>query len=257
MTRKRLARLLGLALAVPALGLMAAAVQSAPAPKSKADTETADRVEAEPIDGTPQKLAAARMKSSNNLKQIGLAMHIHVDAHKGAMPADIVDKDGKPLLSWRVRLLPYIEQGELYKQFKLDEPWDSSTNKALLEKMPSTLVSPRVTVKKAGYTVYQVFAGPGTAFEPGKQLKFLDTTDGLSNTLFAVEATSAVPWTKPADIPFDPKADVPGFGKAYADMPLGALLDGSVRTLNLGKLTPQTLKAAITRNGGEVLGADW
>ena len=174
------------------------------------------------------------------------------------MPADVVDKDGKPLLSWRVLLLPYIDQDTLYKQFKLDEPWDGPNNKALLEKMPKTFQSPRVTVKKAGYTVYQGFAGPGALFEAGKALRFpAAITDGTSNTIFTVEATAAVPWTKPADLPFDPKADLPELGKPYNGMPLVGMLDGSVRTLNTAKVSPQTLKAAITRDGGEVPGADW
>ena len=247
----------GPALAVPAAVLFAAALQSAPAPKDKSESRAEDSVAAEPIDGDQVAQAKARARSSNNMKQLGLALHFYIDGHKGTMPADIVDRDGKPLLSWRVRLLPYIEQQELYKQFKLDEPWDSPTNKALLEKMPATLASPRVTVKK-GYTVYQGFNGPGAVFEAGQNLKFpASITDGTSNTIFLVEAGTAVPWTKPADLPFDPKADLPDIGKPYNGQPLVGLLDGSVRTLNTAKLTPQTLKAAITRAGGEVLGGDW
>jgi hypothetical protein len=246
-----------LALAVPAAVLFAAAGQSAPAPKTK-ETKADDTAAAEPIEGDEVALARARARSANNMKQLGLALHIYIDANKGAMPADVVDKDGKPLLSWRVKLLPYIEQDALYKQFKLDEPWDGPTNKALLEKMPPTLRSPRVTVKKAGYTVYQGFSGPGTVFEPGQKLKFpAAITDGTSNTIFLVEAATAVPWTKPADLPFDPKGDLPEIGKPYNGMPLAGLLDGSVRTLNTGKLSADTFKAAITRAGGEVLGADW
>src|SRR5262249_21670890 len=78
------------------------------------------------------KTAAARMQSSNNLKQFGLAMHTYLDQHGTFPPAAIYDKDGKALLSWRVLLLPYIEADPLYKKFKLDEPWDSAHNKKLL-----------------------------------------------------------------------------------------------------------------------------
>jgi len=124
--------------------------------------------------------------------------------------------------------------------------------------MPAVLASPRVTVKKAGHTVYQGFAGPGALFEPGKAMRFpASITDGTSNTIFTVEASVAVPWTKPADLPFDEKADLPDLGKAYANMPLIGMLDGSVRSLDVTKTSPKTIKAAITVAGGEVLGPDW
>jgi hypothetical protein len=258
MTRLRF-RVVGPALAVPAAVLFAAAVQSAPAPKDKPkETKAEDTVAAEPMDGDQVAQARARARSTNNMKQLGIAFHNYTAANKGSMPADVVDKDGKPLLSWRVLLLPYLEQDALYKQFKLDEPWDSTHNKALLEKMPKTLESPRVTVKKAGYTVYQGFNGPGAVFEAGQKLRFpAAITDGTSNTIFVVEASAGVPWTKPADLPFDPKGDLPEIGKPYNGMPLAGLLDGSVRALNTGKLSADTFKAAITRAGGEVLGGDW
>jgi hypothetical protein len=245
-------------LAIPAAWLFAAAVQSAPGVKPK-ETKAEDTVAAEAIDGDQVAQARARARSANNMKQLGLAFHNYVDNSRGAMPADVADKDGKPLLSWRVQLLPYIDKGgELYKQFKLDEPWDGPNNKALLEKMPKMFESPRVTVKKAGYTVYQGFAGPGTPFEPGKKLTFpASIPDGTSNTILAVEASTAVPWTKPVDLPFDPKGDLPDLGKPYNGMPLVGMMDGSVRSLNTAKVSPQTLKAAITRGDGDILGDDW
>jgi hypothetical protein len=202
--------------------------------------------------------ARNRTNSSNNLKQIGLALHNYADKNGGKLPGDVLDKTGKPLLSWRVLLLPYLEQQELYKQFKLDEPWDSKNNRPLLEKMPKTFASARVTVKGKGYTVYQVFSGPGALFDKGKT-KYLiaSVPDGLSNTIFAVEASKAVPWSKPADIPFDKDKDVPDFGKAYDGKPLCAMMDGSVRLLALKGIKPQTLKYAIMPDDGMPLGPDW
>jgi Protein of unknown function (DUF1559) len=76
--------------------------------------------------------------STNNLKQIALAFHSYHDATNG-LPSNITDKDGKPLLSWRVAILPYVEESQVYKQFNLEEPWDSATNKKLIEKMPSCI----------------------------------------------------------------------------------------------------------------------
>jgi hypothetical protein len=244
-------------LAVPAVFLLAAAVQSAPITKSKSTAPPTEGVAAEPIDGDDVQQTAARRKSSNNLKQLALAFHNYTDVN-GKFPQDVVDKDGKPILSWRVHLLPYLEQDHLYKAFKLDEPWDGPTNKALLERMPTVYASPRVKVKAAGHTVYQGFSGPGALFEKGvKPMSFADITDGTSNTIFTVEASVAVPWTKPIDVPFDAKQDLPDLGKAYNNLPLIGLLDGSVRSLDLGKVTPKTLKAAIGRNDGIVMGPDW
>jgi hypothetical protein len=93
-----------------------------------------------------------------------LAFHAFHDTY-GHFPADIRDKDGKPLLSWRVAILPYLEQQELYKQFRLTEPWDSEHNLKLLARMPEVY---RVGFEPAGstHTHYQVFAGPGTPFGP-------------------------------------------------------------------------------------------
>jgi hypothetical protein len=199
-----------------------------------------------------------RTKSSNNLKWIVLSVHNHSDSH-GELPGDVLDKDGKPLLSWRVKLLPYIEHGALYEKFKLDEPWDSKNNLPLLEKMPKIYMSPRVKVKGKGYTVYQIFSGPGALFDKGKSKYKVNTIpDGTSNTLFAVETSKAVPWTKPADIPFDKDQKVSmDFGKAYDDKPLGAMMDGSVRVLDVKKIKPGTLKNVIIPDDGNTLGADW
>src|SRR4249919_3311122 len=86
--------------------------------------------------------AARRAQCVNNLKQIGLAMHNYHDVKNGLPPSAIVDKQGKPLLSWRVAILPYIEQQPLYDKFKLDEPWDSPNNKDLIQYMPSIYMCP-------------------------------------------------------------------------------------------------------------------
>src|SRR6185369_10152185 len=95
----------------------------------------------------------------------------------GRLPADILDKNGKPLLSWRVEILPYIEQDNLYKLFKLDEPWDSENNKAASQLMIKVFMSPNATRPDKfewGMTSYRGIAGPGAAFEKGQKLKLTD-----------------------------------------------------------------------------------
>jgi hypothetical protein len=161
------------------------------------------------------RLAAARQVSANNLKQIGLAMHNYHD-QSGALPLHaIYSKDGKtPLLSWRVAILPYIEEGPLYMAFKLDEPWDSAHNKKLIARMPKTYEI-SIGKKGEGLTYYHVFTGPGTLFDGAKKMKFTDITNGTSNTLLAVEATDPVVWSKPADLTLPKDKDkLPAVGGA-------------------------------------------
>ncbi|HMF14410.1 MAG TPA: sigma-70 family RNA polymerase sigma factor, partial [Gemmataceae bacterium] len=105
----------------------------------------------------------ARLQSRDNLKQIALAMHNWHDTYGTFPAAATYRKDGKPLLSWRVALLPFLEQDNLYKQFRLDEPWDSAHNKKLLARMPEIYLVPGQEANNA--TFYQVFVGPSTMFE--------------------------------------------------------------------------------------------
>lgn len=204
-----------------------------------------------------------RAISSNNLKQIALAMHNYHSAHNGFPPsglAGIQNRDGKPLLSWRVAILPYIEQEPLYRQFNLDLPWDHPHNKKLIAQMPKIYAAPGITAKEPGLTNYQVFTGPGTVFEqrPGPirpaNIRIQDIQDGTSNTLMVVEAAKAVIWTKPEDIVYDPKQPLPRLGGVYEDGFHAAFCDGSVRFLR--KLAEETLRALITRNGNEVVDMD-
>ncbi|MDB5313652.1 MAG: hypothetical protein JWO38_7854 [Gemmataceae bacterium] len=207
------------------------------------------------------RLAAARTQSMNNLKQIGLAIHNYHDAN-GVFPSDITDKNGKPILSWRVAILPYIEQDNVYRLFKMDEPWDGPNNKSLSQLRIKTYISPNAPemVSKDGYglTSYKGVSGPGAAFEPGKKLRIADFTDGLSNTIMVVEAGDPIPWAKPGDLPFDPKKPLPKLtAPGLGDLFLALMADGSVRAVDTKKVSEKTLKAAFTRNGGEVLGEDW
>jgi prepilin-type processing-associated H-X9-DG protein len=201
--------------------------------------------------------ADARKKSVNNLKQLALAMINYADANGGTMPpATVYSKDGKALYSWRVLLLPYLEEGELYKQFKLDEPWDSENNKPLLEKMPAIFAPVAGATKEKNVTFYQVVVGKGAAFEDKQKIRFpASFTDGTSNTIMIVEGAEAAPWSKPADVVFDPDKALPKFGGMFKEGFNVAFADGSVHFIG-NKADKDTLKAAITRNGGEVIDID-
>jgi RNA polymerase sigma factor (sigma-70 family) len=196
--------------------------------------------------------AAARMQSTNNLKQIGLAMHVYHDAYRHFPLHAIYSKDGKtPLLSWRVAILPFIEQNELYNQFKLDEPWDSEHNKKLIAKMPNIYVTPAVKQLEPGMTYYQVFTGPKTVFDGKTKMTITDITDGTSNTILVIEAKDPVVWTKPADLVFPKEKDkFPAVGGHFKDVVLVGLCDGSVRYLP-ASLPVATMRALVTPQGGE------
>jgi prepilin-type processing-associated H-X9-DG protein len=209
--------------------------------------------------------AAARAQGQNNLKQIVLAMHNFHDRH-GAFPraAPFRSADGKQLLSWRVALLPYIGENGLYNQFKLDEPWDSPNNIRLLNMIPRVYLRPGEVNDGSGKTHYQVFVGAGTIFDdrslpkkpqmagtPEGGIRIVEITDGSSMTILVAEGKNAVPWTKPEDLPFDPKGPLPELGGASPRGFNVAFADGSVRFFDQN-IPEATLKAMITRNGGEM-----
>jgi len=147
----------------------------------------------------------------------------------------------------------------LYDQFHLDEPWDSPHNVRLLDRMPSTYAPPRLkqSLVPPHHTVCHVFVGPGTAFEGRDGLKFtVDFPDSTSNTLLFVEAGEPVPWTKPEEIVYDPAGPLPPLRGLFRDGFRACTADGSRRFVH-SDITEGTLRAAITRNGGESLGPDW
>lgn len=200
--------------------------------------------------------AARRAQGMNNLKHIGLAMHNYHAVNKKFPAAANVDQKGKQLLSWRVHILPFVEQAPLYQQFHLDEPWDSEHNKELIKNMPPVYASPNhEDLAKEGKTVYLVPTGKSTAFEGQEGFSVADITDGTSNTIMAVEAhrDAAVIWTKPDDLVIDFKNPTKGVKSARVGGFHTLFCDGSVRFIS-DSINLDTLKALFTRNGGEALG---
>jgi hypothetical protein len=200
--------------------------------------------------------AARRTQSKNNMKQIGLAMHNYHDTYLNFPERVVLDKQDKPGLSWRVKLLPFLDQGELYSKFHLDEPWDSDHNKQLIERMPAVYSSPNdPDLMTQGKTRYLVPVGDGTLFDGEKGPRIRDITDGTSNTIMAVEAhhDSAVIWTKPDDLDIDFDEPLLGLQHSRNGGFHVLLADGSVRFVS-DNIDPETLKKLFTRAGAEIIG---
>ncbi|MFO0850037.1 MAG: DUF1559 domain-containing protein [Gemmataceae bacterium] len=192
---------------------------------------------------------AQRRQSLKNLKQITLAIHSFSDA-TGRMPTDIRAADGRPLLSWRVALLPYLEQAPLYNRFKLDEPWDSDHNRKLAAELPN-VYRLGFQPKGATDTYYQAFTGPSTAFEPGKPLRFpASFPDGVSNVIGVAEIGPPVPWTKPEDVPYHPGRPFPKAEWPFANVIHFGTMDGAAHKVK-PDIGEWPLRLLIDRDDGQ------
>lgn len=211
----------------------------------------------------PAATAASASDSHQNLRRILLAMHNYHDVHEHYPAASALGPDGKTPHSWRVAIIPYLEDRdafeEVYNKYKFDEPWDGPNNKKLLDKMPAVFRSPAGDAKSTD-TLYFAITGKGTVFDRTEGTKISEIPDGSSNTIAVVESakvvddkTVAVPWLKPEDIEYDAGKPLPRFGvKPDANEFWAAFCDGSVRTLP-SSTVEATLRAMLTRAGKEIV----
>src|SRR5262249_19807657 len=142
----------------------------------------------------------------------------------------------------------------LHRQFKLDEPWDSKHNKALLEEMPEVFAPVGMQSKEPHVTFYRVFTGASTAFDGKEGVKLEDITDGRETTLLAVEAGEPVPWTKPADLPYD-GGPLPKLGGLFKGAFHILTADGAVRFIQ-PRYNEEIFRRAITRDDGKSISLD-
>jgi hypothetical protein len=218
--------------------------------------------------------AASLNQKINHMKHLALAMHNYHDGRKSfPAAASIFSADGKPLLSWRVALLPLLGEDELFRQFKLNEPWDSEHNSPLVKRIPEVYSNPTcpqntlegltnyllpvheeagflpaVSVEKTKDTLhgYEVWLGRGFSYK--------DVTDGTAYTLMIVEAApdNAVPWTKPEDWEVDLDHPYAGISHDGATRFVNAWMDGSARVTPMD-FDEAEFRKIITRAGGETL----
>jgi Protein of unknown function (DUF1559) len=197
--------------------------------------------------------AARRTQSMNNLKQISLALLNHEAAHKEFPAQSIADKQGKPLLSWRVAILPFIEEAELHSQFHLDEPWDSEHNKTLIDRMPAVYQNPNLP--PSTNTSFLAPVGVDSILGSKKPARIKDIKDGLTKTILLLEADAdrAVPWTKPEDYEVDAKSPLAGLGHLRPNGIFGvAMGDGSVRTIT-NEIDPEAFLLLLKKADGQAV----
>ena len=191
----------------------------------------------------------------DDLEKLALAMYKYEKAYFRLPPAVTVNQFNKPLLSWRVLMLPYVGEEKLYKEFHLDEPWDSNHNKKLIAKMPAMFRAPNKKLADEFKTVYLAPVSKETVFQPdGAVVKLGNIFDGTSNTILLVQANdgSAVIWTKPDDLPVDTSKPFRGLEQPGEGFFFVAMCDGTVhRITSIGD--PIQMVHAFTRAGGEIL----
>jgi hypothetical protein len=188
--------------------------------------------------------AAQRTHASNSLKQIALAMHNYHDAY-GHLPPSVIVENGVAR-SWRVEILPFLEQDALYRLYRKDLPWDSPENQRVLQQMPAIYAAPgRPAGTKTGF---RAIAGPHGALGRPGGTRFADVVDGTSNSMLAVECDVLVAWTEPDEFAPTPETLI-GHGLRPEGF-LAAMMDGSVRMIS-NSVEPAMLQALLTIDGGE------
>jgi hypothetical protein len=198
-----------------------------------------------------------RPKSEAALKSIAAAFEKYRAKHGHYPPPAIYAKDGTPLLSWRVAILPYLGEEELYRKFKLDEPWNSKHNFELAKLMPKALGGDGPTPYPQS-SKFRMLLGPGAAYEGKNSVKPGDLTDGAGQTLLVAETTRrnrSVDWTRPEGYRFASDLPLPRLTDHDDDQGFYALFaDGTVRFIKKN-VDAKTFRAMITKNGGEKLEA--
>lgn len=200
--------------------------------------------------------SAARTQTMNNMRQIAIAMHGFHDQRKH-FPSSKMEAQQfgapQPELSWRVTVLPFVEQGGMFQQINKNVAWDNPANQAFLNSQPKTFfhLSRQDQTKPLQDTHFQVFTGPNTPFlTPAFKPTIGSIPDGTSNTFIFAEAQITVPWLKPEDMVVTPP---PTALPLPADRFLVAFADGSVRPMERSRISDATLRLLIDPRDGQAL----
>lgn len=197
-----------------------------------------------------------------NLTQIALALQTYADIYKSFPPAYITDANGNRMHSWRVLILPFLDQQQLYDRYDFDEPWNGPHNRQLSQLMPPFYRCPSDDIARPGETSYATIDGPGAAFSANRGSTLDAFKDGRSKTLGVVEAVgTGIDWLEPRDVPFSTlKAGLMpsvkgGIASRHEGICVAAFCDGHTTSLK-SSISPTTLQALATRSGGEQVSDD-
>lgn len=205
-----------------------------------------------------------RSQCRNNLKMIGLGLQTYADVYGRFPPAYIADAEGRPMHSWRVLILPYIEHKPLHKLYDFNEPWDGPHNRLLAKNIPPCYQCPSdPALPGTANTSYVAITGPQTLWAGDTAAEFEDINDGTSNTLAVVEiAGSGINWMEPRDLPFSALnlgVNAPQGGGISSTHPGEAnvvFCDGSTRIVQ-STIPVELLKAFATKSGGETIDEEY
>ena len=201
---------------------------------------------------------------TNNLKQIGIAMHNYHDTYKCFPAAVLTDENDRPMRSWRVAILPFVEQAPLYDMYDFNEPWDGPNNSLFQDAPLPVYRCPDDGGWMASETSYVMIVGEGTLGGlPNEEVSFAEVMDGTSNTIMVVEVAGAgIPWMEPRDITVEEAVTFvtdPAASRFQQVHPGGVnvlLADGSVRFLPTS-IDPKMLRAMLTRDDGQAVRMDF
>ncbi len=219
--------------------------------------------------------SARRAQCTNHLWQIALALHNYESANGCFPPAYVPGPDGKPWHSWRVLILPFLDQMGLYASYKFDEPWDGPNNRKLGAANPAVFcyTCPNSPTWGSGHTHYLAVVGPGTAWPGSKSQRLDEIGDGPSNTILLIEAHGlGIHWMEPRDLEFDqvvgqaggdakvmgtvPHPYEPGFFFVAEGGSVNvAMADGSVQTIPWG-VAGELLAPLLTADAGDTVDLD-
>ena len=202
----------------------------------------------------------------NFVRQLTVAILVYEMEHGSLPPAFVADETGKPMHSWRVLILPYIEHDDLYGRYDFDEPWDSPANLKLLKECPDIYKCPSRHLP-IGHTCYAAVVGPETVWTGERGTRLEEIVDGPDKTIALVESPTLIPWTQPSDLSIDEfmnslaSGDRNSFGH-YIDHPFkhghavsAARVDGSTLGIYKG-MKAESIRAMLTSAGGEDLTED-